>query len=314
MSMRSALSKLGSVTGPTRDKAEEIWEAAHKAGFTMTRLWGMGPGDEHGVGRALDFMITGSAGGKRAGDWIADYLWDDRKRLDVKWIIWDRHIRSTSPGKSGNWEDYNGSNPHTDHVHVFFATGAYVPPKGSGGGGGGEKPPKAETWHVSLDKVSTWLWGLKHGTEKNIMALPGRDIEIVDWREKNGRTWGVTASDNWFAKDFLAKGGKANPPAPKVSLSSLREAARKDPDRKQGGVTSHAKDDVLIVEAALLINDFMDEKYVGDGSFGSVTVKAYSKWQESLGYRGKDADGIPGRASLEKLLEPLGYKVVDGRA
>lgn len=35
--------------------------------------------------------------------------------------------------------------------------------------------------------------------------------------------------------------------------------------------------------------------------FGKPLLRAYSQWQESLGYSGSDADGIPGRASLEVL-------------
>lgn len=35
--------------------------------------------------------------------------------------------------------------------------------------------------------------------------------------------------------------------------------------------------------------------------FGRGLRRGYAKWQESLGYTGLDADGIPGRASLEAL-------------
>lgn len=40
--------------------------------------------------------------------------------------------------------------------------------------------------------------------------------------------------------------------------------------------------------------------------FGKGLRRGYKEWQRSLGYRGKDADGIPGKTSLEKL----GFKVV----
>lgn len=140
--MNSALSTLGKVTSATRSKAEELWQVAAAKGFTMTRLWGIGTkGTEHPTGRALDLMITGKGLGEPAGDFLAGYLWANRRRLQVKWLIWDGHIRSTSPGKSGNWEKYYGSNPHVDHVHVYFGTGGYVaPPKSSGGSGAKPKP------------------------------------------------------------------------------------------------------------------------------------------------------------------------------
>lgn len=241
MSMASALSELGRVTGATRDKAEELWAYAASKGYELRRLWGIGTkGQEHPTGRALDLMITGTGLGKVVGDLLASYLWKNRKRLGVKWIIWDRHIRSTSPGKSGQWERYYGESPHTDHVHVFFGTAAYVPPPA--GGGGGSKP-----------------------TTKT------------------------------------------------VDLSQLIKAAKSDPDRKQGGTTPGASDDVKIVEAALKAEGLLSARYARDGSFGSLTVAAYSKWQESKAggsYRGKDADGIPGRKSLERLGKRNGFKVV----
>lgn len=40
--------------------------------------------------------------------------------------------------------------------------------------------------------------------------------------------------------------------------------------------------------------------------FGSSLLNAYAKWQEHLGYDGQDANGIPGRESLQKL----GFRVV----
>ena len=46
-----------------------------------------------------------------------------------------------------------------------------------------------------------------------------------------------------------------------------------------------------------------------DGIFGPLTLSAYSAWQRSLGYTGKDADGVPGKASLSKLLAGRYYIV-----
>lgn len=206
MSMASALSQLGKVTGPTRDKAEELWQYMHSRGVDLKRLWGMGPGDEHGVGRALDLMITGVAGSDdTAGDLIASYLWANRKRLGVKWIIWDRNIRSTTPGKSGKWEPYRGKSPHTDHVHVFFGTGAYVPPTPPAGGGGGDKGV-AGWWHVDPRRVTSFLWGLKGGTRKNVKARPGRNIMIVREAKLRGKMWLITEHNNWFAKYYMNRG------------------------------------------------------------------------------------------------------------
>lgn len=38
-----------------------------------------------------------------------------------------------------------------------------------------------------------------------------------------------------------------------------------------------------------------------DGFYGPATKARYAIWQRSLGYRGRDADGVAGRLSLQKL-------------
>lgn len=207
MSRSSALSTLGSVKSATRDIAEEVWDYLHSKGYDLTRLWGMGSsGSEHPTGRAIDFMITGSGLGRKVGDLIAAYLWANRTRLRVKWLIWDEHIRSTSPGKSGNWTNYSGASDHTDHVHMFVAEGAYRPPAGGAGGGGGSVDDGIPgVWEVDPAKVSTFLWGLKHGKDQNIKAAPGRDIDVVREVKDKRRTWLVTEHDNWFAKAYLRR-------------------------------------------------------------------------------------------------------------
>lgn len=98
----------------------------------------------------------------------------------------------------------------------------------------------------------------------------------------------------------------------KVSLSQLVEAARKDPGRPQGGTTDGAVKDVKIVEIALFAEGLLrPRRYTRDGSFGSLTVDAYSAWQRRLGYSGPDADGIPGVVSLQRLGKRHRFEVVD---
>jgi len=66
------------------------------------------------------------------------------------------------------------------------------------------------------------------------------------------------------------------------------------------------------VEAALVDAGLLEKK-LSDGHFGSSTVKAYAAWQRSKAggsYRGKAADGIPGRTSLERLGQKYGFDVV----
>lgn len=100
------------------------------------------------------------------------------------------------------------------------------------------------------------------------------------------------------------------PGRPDVSLSAVITAAHRDPSRVQGGVTKGSADDVKRVEWALYREGLLDKRWATDGSFGTSTRKAYSQWQRRLGYRGADADGIPGRTSLTLLGRKYGFDVV----
>lgn len=134
---------------------------------------------------------------------------------------------------------------------------------------------------------------------------------------KTGVKWETIASLNGIKAPYVIDVGqvlklKAAPtskPAtkPTVDLSNLIAAARRDPDLKQGGTTHPA--DVKIVEKALKAEGLLPSAYATDGSFGSSTVAAYREWQQKCGYDGSAADGIPGKASLEKLGAKHGFKV-----
>ncbi|KPC89892.1 hypothetical protein ADL27_38410 [Streptomyces sp. NRRL F-6602] len=103
----------------------------------------------------------------------------------------------------------------------------------------------------------------------------------------------------------------AKPSKPKVSLKNVIAAARRDPGLRQGG-TTHAAD-VKVVEAALKAEKLLSAAYASDGSFGSITVAAYAKWQRSKAggsYTGSAADGIPGSDSLKRLGARHGFTVV----
>ncbi|MFE5159144.1 peptidoglycan-binding protein [Streptomyces sp. NPDC056697] len=145
------------------------------------------------------------------------------------------------------------------------------------------------------------------------------------WATKGGHYGhcNVPGNDHWDpgaispAALFKAapKGGSTPPPskpspAPStktVDLSNLIDAAKRDPKAAQGK-TTHAAD-VKIVEAALKAEGLLSATYAADGSFGTLTVGAYKAWQKRCGYSGRDADGIPGKVSLEKLGAKRGFKV-----
>ena len=97
------------------------------------------------------------------------------------------------------------------------------------------------------------------------------------------------------------------PKRPVVDLSQLRAAARSNPPAKGQPVTYTG---VRTVEAALVDEGLLAKQY-SDGHYGTTTVAAYSAWQRHLGYRGNDADGIPGKTSLTQLGRRHGFDVKD---
>jgi hypothetical protein len=79
-------------------------------------------------------------------------------------------------------------------------------------------------------------------------------------------------------------------------------AAQCDPVKADTGLTPGAAASVRLVEQALVTEGLLAAQYV-DGHFGTATRTAYGRWQESLGYQGAAANGLPGRASLTALAQ-----------
>jgi peptidoglycan hydrolase-like protein with peptidoglycan-binding domain len=79
-------------------------------------------------------------------------------------------------------------------------------------------------------------------------------------------------------------------------------AAQCDPVKTGTGLTPGAGPSVRLVEQALVDEGLLAAQYV-DGHFGTATRTAYSRWQESLGYTGLAANGLPGKASLTALAQ-----------
>ncbi|MEV4559328.1 hypothetical protein AB0K51_20385 [Kitasatospora sp. NPDC049285] len=95
-----------------------------------------------------------------------------------------------------------------------------------------------------------------------------------------------------------------------VNVSHVVRAAAADPPAPQGAALF--PEDVRPVEEALADKGLLDRAYV-DGSFGTLTLGAYRRLQQSYGYSGADADGVPGATSLTRLGHESGlFSVVDG--
>jgi peptidoglycan hydrolase-like protein with peptidoglycan-binding domain len=92
---------------------------------------------------------------------------------------------------------------------------------------------------------------------------------------------------------------------PVVDLSKLVAAAKSDPP-KRGTPVSYSGTNT--VEQALVKEKLLD-KDLADGHFGTATKTAYARWQRRCGYSGSAADGVPGRASLERLGRKHSFSV-----
>jgi len=126
--------KLGNVRRHTSQVAEELF-----ARYEVFFAWGIGATGSHKEGRALDVMAYSRGGGvNRPGPirkgWnkaVAEYIWANRKRLGVEYVIYDQLIISTNPsGYAYNrWTRYPGVS-HANHVHTTFkmVPVAYKPP------------------------------------------------------------------------------------------------------------------------------------------------------------------------------------------
>ncbi|GAA4833411.1 hypothetical protein [Kitasatospora terrestris] len=96
-------------------------------------------------------------------------------------------------------------------------------------------------------------------------------------------------------------------PRPWVCLGQLEHAIAADIPAPTGHRSPYWTQ-VLLVEKGLAGEGLLDNAYV-DGSWGTLTLKAYADWQHALGYQGADADGHPGRTSLQKLADKYGFRV-----
>lgn len=164
--------RLGAIKAETRSIAEEVYNAAKKAGHDIWFIWGLGASAEHSTGLALDLMVRSEA----AGDWVRDYLWNDRRRLRLRHVIWEQHITSTTfrPGVRILMEDRGNSTAnHYDHVHLFLFAGKYQAPVAA--------PPIGEdVTPAEIEAIAKRVW-------------TGPDVDPSDGRLSAGNTlWGVS--------------------------------------------------------------------------------------------------------------------------
>lgn len=119
--MMTTLSKIPAGVLPVvKAKAADVIAAT---GTACTHVWGYASTPDHNNKRCVDFMVADRAD----GDTVAEYVIANAKRLGVHGLIWDHrcmgfpHVEDPPwRGPYGEWRDYTGPSPHTDHVHVEF--------------------------------------------------------------------------------------------------------------------------------------------------------------------------------------------------
>lgn len=117
-------SDYGAILPTTKAKADDILNAAAKAGHKVPRVYGFNTIPDHNNRRCIDFMHYGDTALR---EWLEDYLIKNAKRLGAEGMISNRRVMDLSTDDAYRpplfgWRNYTGSNPHTDHVHVQFNT------------------------------------------------------------------------------------------------------------------------------------------------------------------------------------------------
>lgn len=97
-----------------------------------------------------------------------------------------------------------------------------------------------------------------------------------------------------------------DPVVPTVSLARAVKAATVDPGASQG--QGAYPENTILIEKALAAEALLDKRYE-DGAFGTETIKAYSRWQKKMKFKGKDANGVPGLDTLRALGNAHGFAV-----
>lgn len=79
---------------------------------------------------------------------------------------------------------------------------------------------------------------------------------------------------------------------------------------KLSGLKFRGRNEELLIIKDALNKEFRRADIAMSPYFGMRMRRYYAKWQKSLGYSGKDADGLPGRDSLTKLGKKYGFRVI----
>lgn len=233
--------------------------------------------------------------------WCMEFDWDMFHDVGLEAIV----PKTASVGvmadwarARGQWSQYPsvgalvdfGNGAHTEIVIGFDATNVYTKGGNSLATGAVDNGQGNGVWSHSHARTDSYVTGYLAPHFPDGICPPTAD-------PADPRGGPAVASWRW---------SQPTPRLPRVSLANVIAAARHDGPAPQGSALHRA--DVLPVERALHAEGLLATQWV-DGSFGSRTRAAYAAWQARVGYRGADADGIPGHASLADLGAKRGFTV-----
>jgi hypothetical protein len=140
--------------------------------------------------------------------------------------------------------------------------------------------------------------------------LDGSRTGVGVFRHSRRWTGGATMIRGFGRPEYksVGSGSALRPGVPTVSLARVIAAAKKDAPGPDGATSFPAE--VRVVEAALVAEGLLSPAFAKDGSFGTVTIKAYAQFQRRMGFSGQDANGIPGPDSLKRLGLKHGFRSV----
>jgi hypothetical protein len=178
------------------------------------------PTSDHPSGNAVDVMIPDYAGpaGVALGDRVAAWLVANRKKLGVKYVIWNERIWSEQRQSDG-WRDYcstgvpcgDDSSSHRNHIHVSTygdSAGADVTMAAAASGGPAVLPLSRVVLTARFGQSSS-LWARCHtgldfsaGTGTPIRAVLGGKVVSSGWGGAYGQLTKIEARPGlqfWYA-------------------------------------------------------------------------------------------------------------------
>lgn len=204
---------------PGRNKASDgtIGDAAHASSVSQH--------NPNSAGVVTAFDITHDPAHRLDGGSLAESLTKDGRTW---YVIWNNRI-----WEEGQWITYNGSDPHTSHVHISTSQESKMYDNGGLWNlNKGEEMSKIDFALALKEAEAQWGWDKRSDERDNILKrdIVGRETnEAVDFMYRHN--WGITWRDyrnnlNIFWRDWhdkIAKGEPINDPDYTAAVKKLDE-------------------------------------------------------------------------------------------